>query len=132
MKFNEKLIQLRKENKLTQDQLAEKLNISRQSVSKWENEHGYPDIANLIKISDLYNLSLDELLKNDKKLEKKIIRDGKSNKYHLISVLYLLAILIYIGYFYFKFKIFMVGFLIATIFMLGIELYFYFRKQLKI
>ena len=128
MKFNEKLIKLRKENKLTQDKLAEKINISRQSISKWENGHGYPDIENLIKISDLYNLSLDELLKDDKKLEKKIIKDSKSNKYHLISVLYMLAILIYIGYFYFKFKIFMIGFTIATIFMLGIELYFYFRK----
>ena len=128
MKFNEKLIKLRKENKLTQDKLAAKINISRQSISKWENGHGYPDIENLIKISDLYNLSLDELLKDDKKLEKKIIKDSKSNKYHLISVLYMLAILIYIGYFYFKFKIFMIGFLIATIFMLGIELYFYFRK----
>lgn len=128
MKFNEKLIKLRKENKLTQDKLAEKINISRQSISKWENGHGYPDIENLMKISDLYNLSLDELLKDDKKLEKKIIKDSKSNKYHLISVLYMLAILIYIGYFYFKFKIFMIGFLIATIFMLGIELYFYFRK----
>lgn len=128
MKFNEKLIKLRKENKLTQDKLAEKINISTQSISKWENGHGYPDIENLMKISDLYNLSLDELLKDDKKLEKKIIKDSKSNKYHLISVLYMLAILIYIGYFYFKFKIFMIGFLIATIFMLGIELYFYFRK----
>lgn len=128
MKFNEKLIKLRKENKLTQDKLAEKINISTQSISKWENGHGYPDIENLMKISDLYNLSLDELLKDDKKLEKKIIKDSKSNKYHLISVLYMLAILIYIGYFYFKFKIFMIGFTIATIFMLGIELYFYFRK----
>ncbi len=128
MKFNEKLIKLRKENKLTQDKLAEKINISTQSISKWENGHGYPDIENLMKISDLYNLSLDELLKDDKKLEKKIIKDSKSNKYHLISVLYMLAILIYIGCFYFKFKIFMIGFTIATIFMLGIELYFYFRK----
>lgn len=130
MKFNEKLIQLRKENNLTQNQLAEKINISRQSISKWENDHGYPDIANLIKISELYNLSLDELLKNDRKLEKKIIKDSKSNKYHLLSVIYMIAILIYIAYFYFKFQIFMIGFLIATIFMLGIELYFYFRKQL--
>ena len=128
MKFNEKLIKLRKENKLTQDKLAEKINISTQSISKWENGHGYPDIENLMKISDLYNLSLDELLKDDKKLEKTIIKDSKSNNYHLISVLDMLAILIYIGYFYFKFKIFMIGFTIATIFMLGIELYFYFRK----
>lgn len=128
MKFNEKLIVLRKDNKLTQENLAEKLSISRQSISKWENGNGYPDIENLIKISELYRISLDELLKEDKKLEKKIIKDSKSNQYHLVSVIFLCSTLLYIAYFYFQHHIFMAGFLIAVLFMTAIELYFFFKK----
>ncbi|RAS91311.1 hypothetical protein A3863_06460 (plasmid) [Priestia endophytica] len=60
------------------------LNISRQSISKWENGNCYPDLDNLIKLSDLYNMSLDELIKGDKSFQEKIIikeTEGKTYRW---------------------------------------------------
>lgn len=50
------LKELRKERKLTQEQLAEKLNVSQQAITKWETDKGIPDVANLIAISDTFGL----------------------------------------------------------------------------
>ena len=61
--FSEKLQTLRKEKWLSQEQLAELLNISRQAVSKWESGQTYPEIDKLIKLSDLFNITLDNLIK---------------------------------------------------------------------
>lgn len=55
----------RKKARLSQSDVSETLNISRQAISSWENERSYPDIDNLIKLSELYNVSLDTLLKNE-------------------------------------------------------------------
>lgn len=66
MLFNEKLKMLRKENNLTQEELAEKLNVSRQAVTKWESGDGTPDIENLKQVSVLFNTTIDELVKEDK------------------------------------------------------------------
>lgn len=57
-----KLLQLRKEKGLSQEQLAQKLGISRQAVSKWERAEASPDTDNLIELAKLYDISLDELL----------------------------------------------------------------------
>lgn len=64
--FSEKLKNLRKQSKMSQEQLAEKLNVSRQAVTKWETNVGTPDIVNLTAIANLFHLSLDELLENEK------------------------------------------------------------------
>ena len=64
MIFSEKLQILRKSSGLTQEELAEKLNISRQAVAKWESGRAYPDIDNLIQISTLFHLSIDYLVKD--------------------------------------------------------------------
>ena len=64
MSFGEKLSKLRKENNYTQEQLADVLNVSRQSVSKWESDLAYPETEKLIKISELFNSSLDYLMKD--------------------------------------------------------------------
>lgn len=64
--FGNRLAKLRKEHNLTQEDLAKKLNISAQAISKWENDLTAPDIDTLIKLSDIFNISLDELLKNEK------------------------------------------------------------------
>ncbi|MBO4845736.1 MAG: helix-turn-helix transcriptional regulator [Lachnospiraceae bacterium] len=63
MVFSEKLQILRKNKGLTQEELAEKLGVSRQAVAKWESSLVYPDIYNLIQISNLMNVSLDYLVK---------------------------------------------------------------------
>ena len=63
MKFHEKLFALRKAAAMTQNDLAEKLNVSRQAVSRWEMGTAMPDVENLIAISDLFSVTLDELLR---------------------------------------------------------------------
>ena len=68
MEFYEKLQQLRKQNNLTQEQLAEKLFVSRTAVSKWESGRGYPNLETLKTISSLFSVSIDELLSNDRLL----------------------------------------------------------------
>ena len=66
MQFNEKLKMLRKEKDFTQESLADKLNVSRQAITKWESGDGIPDIENLKQISILFNTTIDELVKEDK------------------------------------------------------------------
>lgn len=52
---------------MTQENVAEKINVSRQTISNWENEKSYPDIISVIELSNLYSISLDDLLKGDEK-----------------------------------------------------------------
>jgi len=73
MDFHNILKKKRIEANLSQEGLADRLNISRQSISKWENEKGYPNIETLLKISDIFNITVDELLKGDDYLKDKII-----------------------------------------------------------
>jgi len=73
LNFKENLKKLRKEKNISQEQLAEKLNISRQAISKWESGKAYPDIDNLILLRDIFNVSLDELIVNEKEDKGKSI-----------------------------------------------------------
>lgn len=63
MTLPERLQDLRKKNEDSQEQLADKLNVSRQAVSKWESGQGSPDLNNIVKISEVYNVSTDYILK---------------------------------------------------------------------
>lgn len=130
MNFNEKIKEIRKKQNLTQEQFAEKIFVSRNAVAKWESNRGYPDIQNLITISDVFGISLDDLMKNDKKLTKKIISDSASKKWHILVIVYLITIIIYIAYFQFIHKILMIGFLVATLFMLGFELNIFIKEKI--
>lgn len=79
MTMGEKLAKLRKEHNLTQEQFAEIIKVSRQSVSKWELGTTYPDTEKLIRISKLFDCSLDYLLKDE--IEKtKVTTDGLSDE----------------------------------------------------
>jgi len=71
MNFAEKLKELRKQKGISQEQLAEKIYVSRQAITKWESGNGIPDIENLIAISNLFNESLDSLLSEEKSLISK-------------------------------------------------------------
>lgn len=64
MGFNKKLQELRKEKKLSQEQLAESIDVSRQAIAKWESGKSYPEVDKLIKLSNLFGVSLDKLLKD--------------------------------------------------------------------
>ena len=83
MEIGRKLKEVRMKANLTQEQVAEELFVSRQTISNWENEKSYPDIISIIKLSDLYSISLDELLKGDQKMIKHLDESTnivKSNK----------------------------------------------------
>lgn len=64
MIFSEKLQLLRKNKGLTQEELAEKVCVSRQAIAKWESGQSYPDISNLIQISHLMNVTVDYLVRD--------------------------------------------------------------------
>ena len=64
MKFNEKLIELRKAKGLSQEELGNELGVSRQTISKWELGQSYPDFQKLVLLSDFFNISLDKLIKD--------------------------------------------------------------------
>jgi transcriptional regulator with XRE-family HTH domain len=66
MTFAEKLKSIRKQAGMSQEQLAEKLGVSRQAVTKWETNAGISDIENMMAISGLFGISIDELLSNEK------------------------------------------------------------------
>ena len=68
MEIGKKLKDARMRSGFTQDSVAEKVNVSRQTISNWENEKSYPDIISVIELSNLYSISLDELLKGDEKM----------------------------------------------------------------
>ena len=68
MEIGKKLKDARINAKLTQEKVAEKINVSRQTISNWETEKSYPDIVSVIELSNLYSISLDDLLKGDKKM----------------------------------------------------------------
>jgi len=87
MELGEKLKNSRMHAEMTQDQVAEKIHVSRQTISNWENGKSMPDVISLMKISDLYQISLDDLLKGDSEIMHKIQKDTdtvKSNQTMMI------------------------------------------------
>lgn len=83
IKTANRLVELRKSHNMSQEELAEKLNVSRQAVSKWERSESSPDTDNLIQLASIYNMSIDELLNGEEaKLvlkEKTIVNEVKLN-----------------------------------------------------
>lgn len=90
MKIGAKLKQERLKKNLTQENVANILNVSRQTISNWEVGRNYPDLESLVALSDLYNFSLDKLLREDSEMVKKISKDlklGKNISKMLISII---------------------------------------------
>ena len=65
MRLSEKILTLRKQHNISQEQLAEKLNVSRQAISKWETGESQPDIENILRLSGIFGVSTDYLLKDN-------------------------------------------------------------------
>ena len=83
MEFNEQIKRLRKENNLTQEEMAKKLNVTRQAISNWENNRNLPDFEMIILIAKTFGVSLDKLILEDKKMnkiEQILINDGKRTR----------------------------------------------------
>lgn len=105
MKFSEKLIKLRKQKGLSQEDLGNQINVSRQAISKWESEQANPEIEKVKEISKLFNVSIDYLL-NDKIDEprKEVLKVNDKIKKAIIS-LFLIIIIIYLLIAVYKFSI---------------------------
>lgn len=83
MNFGTQFRQMRTDRHLTQDQVASQLHVSRQAVSNWENDRNLPDLELILQISELFDVSLDTLLKGDKtmnNLTEKLIEDTDTQK----------------------------------------------------
>lgn len=81
IEVGQRLQERRNELNMTQDFVAEKLDITRQTSSNWENGRSYPDIERIIRLSELYTLSLDELLKGDQETVQHLKENTTVNRF---------------------------------------------------
>ena len=79
MELNAQIKKYRTEFNLSQEELAEKVYVTRQTISNWENGKSYPDIHSLLLLSSLFNVSLDQLIKGDVETMKEIINEDECN-----------------------------------------------------
>ena len=88
MKLNEKIYQLRKQSAMSQDEMAEKLNISRQALSRWENGTAQPAANNIVEISKLFGVTTDYLLNDEYQNDEDIptIKEIRMNGIHQIMI----------------------------------------------
>jgi len=90
--FHERLKSLRVKQNLTQQELADKLFVSRQAVSNWENDKNFPDLKSVVLLSDLLQVSLDDFLKGEKALTKHMEKNLKKNdSFKLIGLIFMLV-----------------------------------------
>lgn len=101
MDFGEQFRKIRKERGLTQEQVASKLNISRQAISNWENNKNLPDLEMVVELSVAFDLSLDQLIlggKDMNNMTEKLIKDGSETrraKMNLTSIIIGAALLVF-------------------------------------
>ncbi|MEO1772459.1 helix-turn-helix domain-containing protein [Candidatus Enterococcus ferrettii] len=98
MEVGEKLRERRNILHMTQDEVAEALGVTRQTISNWENGRSYPDIERIIRLSDIYQLSLDELLKGDNKMVHQLQKNTQQNRFVKTFILLLIVnVLLMVG-----------------------------------
>ncbi len=88
MEIGKRIGEIRKRNNLTQEELAGKYSVTRQTISNWENGKNYPDLDTLVKISDDFNISLDDLLKDDRNMIEGITKEQKHGKYFRTKIIF--------------------------------------------
>ena len=88
MELNAQIKKYRTELNLSQEELAEKVYVTRQTISNWENGKSYPDIHSLLLLSSLFNVSLDQLIKGDVETMKEIINEQEVKKLNHYSTIY--------------------------------------------
>lgn len=99
MEISERLKQARITCGMTQEQVTERVMVSRVTLSHWENGKNLPDIACLISLSDIYQISLDELLKGDPKMTEKVKKDAKDlNNRRVLLITAILALIVMLTY----------------------------------
>lgn len=98
MKIEDKIKTYRKEKGWTQKELAELLHLSDKTISSWETGRTYPDLDNLIQLADLFELTLDELIREDKKMIKNLDKKIKRSTYTLPFIIIGLVLIVLITY----------------------------------
>ncbi len=105
--FKERLKSERELKGWSQSELADKLHVSRQSISKWETGKSFPNIELIIQLSDLFGITIDDFLRSDERLENKIIDDSKNLAYPNLKKLF--EALLILGGFFIMIKWFVLG-----------------------
>lgn len=96
MEFSTQVKKYREEMDLTQEELAEKIYVTRQTVSNWENNRSYPDVKSLLLLSALFQVSLDTLVKGDLKIMKEQIKQEDIRKLNRDSMIYTVLLVVLI------------------------------------
>lgn len=94
MELGKQIRKYRQEAQLSQEDLASRVYVSRQTISNWENDKSYPDVSSLVLLSEIFQISLDELIKGDIETMKEVIKKEeieKMNRYGVIYTLLLIA-----------------------------------------
>ena len=94
MEFANQLKKYRTEKNLSQEQLAEEIFVTRQTISNWETEKSYPDVHSLMLLSSLFQVSLDQLLKGDIEIMKNEIRKEDIAQFNKYSVAYTILLFV--------------------------------------
>ncbi len=94
MNIGERIYELRRKNSMSQEDLAEKMNVSRQSISKWESSQSVPEVERIIQLSNIFNVSTDWILKGENSKKQ----TSQSNKNNLKSVQTVSTALNYTGF----------------------------------
>ena len=95
MEIEKKLKNARENAGLTQEQVAEKIMVTRQTISNWETGKSLPDIISIMNLSGLYQISIDELLKEDKRMKEKLEKDANAaqgNKRFILTTAMILIV----------------------------------------
>lgn len=110
MTFGEKLKRLRNDNGMTQEQLAEKIFVTRTAISKWETNNGYPSIDSLKAISNLFGTGIDDLI-SDKDIENKKVLDEKiARRFYFVAIAFLgITVLFTLLAYFLKQSLFSIG-----------------------
>lgn len=97
MELGKQIKKYRNELALSQDALAEKIYVSRQTISNWENDKSYPDVNSLVLLSEVFNVSIDNLIKGDVEIMKKQVNEEDKREFEKLTqvfgILFLLAII---------------------------------------
>ena len=87
MELGKRISEIRKDHNLTQEDLASRYNVTRQTISNWENGKTYPDLDTLVRISDDFGISLDNMLKDDRETVREISKEQKHGRNYTKKIL---------------------------------------------
>lgn len=129
MELNNQIKKYRTDMHLSQEDLAEKVYVTRQTVSNWETGKSYPDIHSLLLLSSLFNVSLDQLIKGDIETMREEIKESELNKFNRYGSIYSLLLLLMIVSFVPLFKFLEVYGLIIWAILAVITIIFAFKVE---